>query len=45
VGEAREEAVPLLPLSGGPTQAGTMQGVVFRAVIQPNGAVELGVAL
>jgi hypothetical protein len=31
--------------SPGPTQVGATQGVIFRAVIQPNGGVELGVAL
>jgi hypothetical protein len=31
--EAREEAKSLLPLSGGPTQAGTTPELMFRAVI------------
>jgi hypothetical protein len=35
----------LLPPSGGPTQAGTTTGVAFRAVIEPSGEVEMGVAL
>jgi hypothetical protein len=45
MGEAREEAVPLLPLSGGPTQVGTTLCVAFRAVIKAGSVVGLGVAL
>jgi hypothetical protein len=43
MGEAREEAVPLLPLSGGPTQAGTTPRVAFRAAITADDELEMGV--